>query len=464
MLSILGPLEIISPVIVTSVLSFGLCIVALRYKMLADAFPTLAWLCFMQVPFILTSGGVFPDIAKIQMLGITLFTLALFVGDLCGLYARKSKPNAPINTLDGRPYQTIVVSLGILVLVIPIYHLSNVKTIPALMWLSDIYAPQAVSESREDFDKLLAVPTIMKYAFNWLMSVFGPVLIVALLFSRRFLWAGGFTVWLVMYALLSTAKGPIVIFVLLTMVGTSPLWGPRLAVIVRYSVFGVFILMIGAGIIRSVEITQKFNEGLRFEESFLELKNGLLAEFPERGFGLSDIDRLRESSADQRLQNTYKYLVYRVLLTPVEVSYHWYTYFPQYSEGWRAIGEIAGRRSEDQAHAANRVGIWAYRQFFPTKYAATVSAYASADADAYSFGGLFAVGLSALLVFFCRVSIIPVMHENQFGQALGLMMLVFLGLFPASASLQAIFVAQGFGVLLFFSCILILKSKLTKRP
>lgn len=462
MLSTLGPPEIVLPVMLTSAASFGLCLVALRNNTLADAFPTLAWLSFIQLPFILNSGGISLEIATTQMLGLSFFTLAFFVGDFCAIRARNGMPNEALNPISGRSQRIIIISLSLLVLLIPIYHLANVQTIPALIWLTDVYAPHEVSESREDFGKLLEVPNVMKYAFNWVMSVFGPILIVTLLFAKRFLWAAMFGIWLVAYALLSTAKAPITIFVLLTVVGTTPLWGFRLTAIARYCVFISFVTLMVAGIIRSVGITQEFNEGVRFKTSFLELQKGLLEEFPERGFSLSDVDRFREAQANQPFRNTYKYLVYRVFLTPVEVSYHWYTYFPKYADGWRSVEEVAGVRSEGQAHAANRVGVWAYRQFFPTKYAPTVSAYASIDADAYAFGGLFSVGLAAFITFICRILIIPVMRESQLGQACGLMMLTFLGIFPASASLQAILIPQGFGLILFFCGLLLLRSKLTK--
>lgn len=454
-MSLLGLPSIYLPITLTSILALCLCVFALHRGVLIECFPTLTWLTLMQIPFILTSGGIAPAFGHVHMAGVGLFSLALFIGDACAIRQRGKWP--PISHTStkinwSKSCTRTIVAFGFLVIAIPVYHLFHAQSVPLLMLISDSDSAQSIMESREAFAKLLEVPLFMKYAFNWVMTVFGPVFAILLLLSKRPVLMLFSIVWLVIYALLSTAKSPIIFFILVTFTGTVPLWKPQIVTIARYFVFAIFMMMAASGIYRSNQLIKIFNESLQFQSEYITIKNGRLAEYPERGFGLSDIDRFRKTHAESPSVNTvYNYLVYRVILTPIEVSYHWYTFFPTHSNGWRPVEEIIGKRAENTSHAANRVGLWAYRSFFPDKYSTTVSAYASADADAYAFRGLFAVTVAACIILLMRLLVIPVMRRGIVGRSCGMMMLVFLGFFPSSASLQAILIAQGYFFMILIS-------------
>ena len=148
---------------------------------------------------------------------------------------------------------------------------------------------------------------------------------------------------------------------------------------------------------------------------------------------------------------------YRVFLTPVEVSNHWYDYFNPTNNNSRSISEIVGRGT--LGSTANKIGLEYYKKPFPNSYLNSVSAYASIDADAYSIGGLAFVGLSAMMVFGLRIlfgwDFIRTTSILRITQGIGLTQLFLL---PASASMQALLIPQGMVILVVI--ILYLKWKL----
>jgi hypothetical protein len=146
-------------------------------------------------------------------------------------------------------------------------------------------------------------------------------------------------------------------------------------------------------------------------------------------------------------------LGYRIFLTPVEVSNHWYDYIDGNPSEKRNFMEVFERANSKQA--SNKVGVWAYTDRFPKSYGQTISANGSIDADAYSLGGLFPICLVALILFAIRIFIsLSVRNEfllTRILEGIGLGQLAFL---PNSASLQAMLLPQGLGLIILLLLIL----------
>ena len=150
---------------------------------------------------------------------------------------------------------------------------------------------------------------------------------------------------------------------------------------------------------------------------------------------------------------------YRIFLTPVEVSNHWYDYFDGNPSEKRHILDIFERTNSKQA--SNKVGIWAYTERFPGSYGKTISANGSIDADAFSLGGILSIAIVALLLLIIRV-LISVSYSGdpllaRILEGVGLAQLAFM---PSSAPLQAILLPQGLGLILFLLLVLRRKSLL----
>ncbi len=99
--------------------------------------------------------------------------------------------------------------------------------------------------------------------------------------------------------------------------------------------------------------------------------------------------------------------------------------------------------------AANKIGVWGFQTPFPERYLSSVSAYASIDADAFSFFGLISVFFVAFLLLLVRVFIsIPVSTSNDFARIFQGIAFGQLVIFPFQASLQAMLIPQGLFIIL----------------
>lgn len=462
MLTLWGPIEVVYPVLVLIVPSVGLVLWALRSGKLLQAFPSLSWLVFVQVPFVVQASGLVPEIAMTQAFGIAIMGLFLICGDLAGLLMSRGELRTNDLPADNRTLLLILaMAFSILIIWLPVYHLTSVADIPLLDAISRGLTKQA-AESREKFGKLLEIPRVYKILLNWIITVFGPLLVALLLcrirtLAGRLIAIGGLVVWISSYAVLSTAKQPLVAFVILASAASVGFWGHRLKCVVRYTIAAGLAAFVAFSLFYCAQLaTYQNNIGFR-SKAYQDLISDVYTSNDLRGFSLGDINRLIDSNQEPLHVRLPHYIVYRTFLTPVEVAYHWYAYFPRVSGTWREPAELLGTIPPGLTHAANRVGRWAYAERFPDHYLDSVSAYASPDADAYSFGGLLGVVLAGLLAFGTRMAA-AFADVSPFGRAVSSLLICQLGLFAMSASMQAILVAQGAGVLIVLSLVIWLSS------
>lgn len=441
MLTVVGPISIIWPVLITISLTCFLVLQAYRRKHLLEAFPSISWCLFMQLPFLLISSGFDPEIAKIQSIGIVLIATAFLLADGAMLVSRKANTCQTASDMS-QVKPAFSLSLMSLVFLLPIYHASEAGDLPVLnLWFGQTSLKENAM-NREAFGKLLEVPPIIKYSFNWVLSLFGPILIALLLRQNRPVIAGITFVWICIYALLSTANQPLILFVVFTGFATVGLYSNWLKAFLRLGwMFAIAAIAI-IGVVRTLEITRYHNETGLVSASYAEYQSRSFPSDGLRNLTIGDGYRLHRTEREAGVMKVIDYLVYRTMLTPVEVSQHWYTYFGVISCNPRGIGELIGLRGDGVSHAANRVGLWAYHQRFPDQYGTSNSSYASVDADAYAFGGLFTVALCGFLLGVIRF-VGGWAGRMVMGGVPGRVVAAQLGLFSISASLQAMLVAQG---------------------
>jgi hypothetical protein len=223
-------------------------------------------------------------------------------------------------------------------------------------------------------------------------------------------------------------------------------------------VVGGFVALVAFSFYYSAQLISYQNDVGIHSQAYQELMANVYAKNDLRGFSIFDASRLIDADEEPLYLRLPHYIVYRTFLTPVEVAYHWYAYFPNINGGWRSPAELVGIVPQGLTHAANRVGVWAYVERFPDHYLNSISAYSSLDADAYSFGGLLCVAIAGIIIFSIRMAAV-LADISPLGRAVSALLICQIGMFAISASVQAILIAQGAGLLVFLSIVIRCASK-----
>jgi hypothetical protein len=261
---------------------------------------------------------------------------------------------------------------------------------------------------------------------------------------KRKLVAALLLVWVVFYTLSSSADGPIIIFC------WALVFAAVFAVSNRLNLKNYLVVGISGALLAVIASGVWLGETAISRES----ECGVIA---TQGFTPGDVMRSCSAENEIILNPVVNRLGYRVFLTPVEVSNHWYDYFDGSPSEKRKLLDVFERENSKQA--SNKVGVWAYTDRFPAHYGQTISANGSIDADAFSLGGNFLVFIVALILFFIRIFMsISIPGDSllvRILEGIGLGQLAFL---PNSAPLQAILLPQGLGLILFLLLVLRAKS------
>ena len=413
---------------------------AVKRQNLIQATPSLVWFALMTLPFIYEFEFFSTGPRSAQSIGLLMISTALAAGDF---YSIKKKSVERVTEETNFSYSKLIYLLAGLTIFVPIIHYWLAGTIPIV----DQYfkgAPQSqISQDRENFIKLLDVPYLVKILFNWVSGIFGPICVLWFYFLKRRLLAGLLLMWVIFYSLSSSADAPILIFC------WSLVFAAGFAISNRLNLSNYLTLSISAALVAVIA------SGVWLGETAIarEKECGAVA---TEGFTPGDVMRSCSKEKEIIINPVVNRLGYRVFLTPVEVSNHWYDYFDGSPSSKRGFFDVLERENSKQA--SNKVGIWAYTERFPQSYGKTISANGSIDADAYSLAGNFSVFLIALLLFFIRLFIsISVTKESLLAKILegiGLGQLAFL---PNSAPLQAMLLPQGLGLILLL--LLVLRGK-----
>lgn len=388
--------------------------------------------------------------AAVQLIGIVAIFVCLIAADY--ISARIHRKRASVEYQRSEmiiDFERLVgVILSIIVFFVPIFHIVLAGDAP-ILHIFDIY--NNLGEAREGFVKLLMTSYFVKVLFAWHTSIISTILFSYLVVSARYRFAAVVAIWAILYAVLSLARLPALMFLFISVFVIAYYGHSRFHMFVpRLAAVGM-ALFVFAGMYRGevlLDFYAKLDPSLITEQQRAAWDKSLAGGIP---VSPSDIERLETTGVHPRSSFGYigDYAIYRAFLSPVEVANRWYGFFPNHSNGWRSGYDLVSiSRAPDWKHAANRVAEWAYVARFPSRYLGSAHAYASADADAYSFGGLIGIAISAGLLFFVRVLIALLAAPIGISRIVYLVCLALLTVLPFQASLQAILLSHGVLVLL----------------
>ena len=174
-------------------------------------------------------------------------------------------------------------------------------------------------------------------------------------------------------------------------------------------------------------------------------------EDPRMHLLLGDYNRYRHAYIEQGAAAKYNsaetmavYLVYRIVLTPVEVASRWYSFYQRPGAEYESLATILPHaQGDDYVHPPNAVGLWAYHSVFPNYYKGNVFAYGAIDASAYARGGMPTVITVGLILLLMRLGFKAVAGEGPLQRIIYAISLVYFIFMPIQSSLQAMLLAHG---------------------
>lgn len=405
-------------------------IYAYRLNNLLGILPTLSWLAFMVAPFLFSFKYFDLRSTHYQLIGIILIGLALILGDLFCVSKQSKRVDTEYQKIDVSTKFLIVISL--FVVLVPIIHLILAGNSPLFDLIFSNRSKNEISNERAFYSKF-EISYIFSILSNLTINIFMPVLLAIQIYYKKYYLFIITLIYGVIYALNSTAKLPFIslIFALVIVLGSTVLFKyKRVIGLLALTCFGLTIL-----------------SGVLFGNAMI--KNKELCSVP---INISDspanISRSCPEYLNLGINPVINTIGYRVFLTPVEVSNHWYEFFLDDQNSFRGIQSFLER--DTYKKTANIIGIKYYKEPFPNSYGSSVSAYSSIDADAFSFGGLGVVVIASLLLLLIRIYIGLSKNNSppitKILEALSLNLIIIL---PFSASIQAILLPQGLMLLLF---------------
>jgi hypothetical protein len=133
----------------------------------------------MLTPFV-QSIEYFEDTQN-QKIGIIIFQLAFFAGDLISLkYGKK------YNSAGKRDNPLIIVMVATPVFLVPMIHLLLVGKIPLYSYFFEGTSVLEFKQDRYDFNRG-GIPFWFGFLTNWTISIFGVLVIANLLIKRKYL-------------------------------------------------------------------------------------------------------------------------------------------------------------------------------------------------------------------------------------------------------------------------------------
>lgn len=409
---------------------------------------SLGWTVFMIVPFLANYAFLNPDYRDLQGWLVGIVGGGLLLADMAALavarYRKEARAEMFSSTVKGCGWSWRL-GLGLAVLFVGLtgLHLAVTPDIPIFSLLSG-GSIEDVLEKRSLFSRDMPIPLVIRYLFSFAIVLLGLPAFALFVMTRRFAFAGAILVWILFYAAAGAAKGPVVLSVMIVggvvLMVVPQIWARRLITAGLCAGLCLLVLM--------PALSFRTPDGLVYNA----------VRMPAKGDGfyrhLGDFGRMREAGVNNEhfpvVTRELEYVMYRVFLTPVEVSARWYEYFGQYPISAVHFGRIVhDSRSGRDAHPANLVGEWFYYGNYPEHYTPQVHAYASVDADAWARFGWWGFALAVAGMMGIRLWTAVLHDRNSPSQGIfTFIALVLMAALPASTSFQALIVAQGLGVIL----------------
>lgn len=411
-----------------------------------DFLPSLTWLIFMVLPLMVMAPEISSSDLQLQVVGTVIFFLALLTGDSLSIKFGDRNRSGVSNE---SPYIFIFL-IGLCVTLV-IYHLMLMPRIPFLESLLNRQLSQDyLIELREEAGKFLAVPTGLKYIFQYVINFLGPLAFAWFIRRRNFLYAGLFAAFILFYARSSMARIPMVVFALLAVVF---LWkyafGPRL----KKAFVGLVAMVSLPLIVYSVHFLST-NELSIFKFRYpktelIEMRQARVNH--QTHFSISDHYRMLATDNSvvnvplNEPQKFVNFLVQRVFLVPSDVATRWYQYYPKVAGkhlGWTGLTS-ASRNDPNFEHPSHIVGMWAYYYRFPEGFHDTLHAYGSADSDLWArFGYLGLFSFFVLYIGF-RWLILKFQNPTFLSRDIYSIIMILTALMLPNASVFAILISHG---------------------
>ena len=414
-----------------------------KRKRIINSLPTLCWFSFIVMPLIY-SWKYFPSPERdIQVIGVTLISLALAIGD----YYSSTKKFASINfSITGKYRKILMICISIIICLVPIYHYYKVGYIPLINKYFGNYSVVELRDQRENYNKF-ALPYIFSVFSNQVVIILSPLLIGLFVFVKKYYLSLLVFLWIAFYSLSSNSKDSFIVFISSVLMVVVFLKTDKYRTLLAKIFAAAFILTIIFGILHAETM----------------IRNADKCPLPiEANYSPGNINRSCTKEVFDKLKTfpVVDSIGYRVFLTPIEVSNDWYQYYSN-NNSFRSASDLLDRNLSSSA--ANKVGIEFFQRIFPDRYGVSVSAYSSIDSDAYSFGGMFIVFLVALLLLIVRLSLTSAINsESIISRILYAIGLTQMTLLPWQSSIQAMLFSQGLLLITVFLLVLN-KSKRSLR-
>jgi hypothetical protein len=410
--------------------------------------PSVGWLSFMSLPF-LVLWAYFPEpYRSVHAQGCLMIGTLLLVSDVCSYHYMQQRAGQTDHARMTPGFLNFVAWGATAMLIgIAVYHLLTAESIPLFERLFGNGNPEQYLAERNKFQRDLPVPFFLRYIINFNVYIFGALALVLHWLSGRRRTACWIAFAIVIYSVLSTAKLPAVMaVVIITGLLVQHMCMQRAWL--RRALFALYILGMGLTGLFYVLAAPKiitYYAHAPFEATS--------PDDPRRVTSIGDYIRSPEADeiSKQRafVYRKLEYLVYRIFLTPVEVSDRWYQYFTYAQNTPEPIAGMLGRAAgSDTPHPSVRVGRWAYHEKFPSKYMPDVHAYGSLDADAFAYGGLKAVLIAGLIFALVRFAFAVFHTPNPIAETLHITAIVLMMAIPSSGSLPALLAPHGLAALL----------------
>lgn len=430
-----------------------------------EFFPTIGWVMLMVAPFCIEYPLFGADSRDFQAQCLLFMLLLIFAGDLGAMRFTTVIPAVPDVRMRKHAY-ILACILGSIFVVLSASHLANAPSIPLFDDLFTSEKHSVVVHARNIFSRDMGTHPLVRYIYNFSTCILA-VPAMLLFFAYRYRACGVMLLaWIGLYSVAGTAKSPLAMVLVVTLLG--------ILILARMDIRRKMmrVLMVGglAGLALLAALDMSGPDG------------GILKNLPQKYAiakadadtqrtlkpDLGDYVRVAHAPGETRpwFWRKVDYALYRIFFTPIEVSGRWYEYFYHYPtlppHNTRLIHDS---RTNQMIHPANAVGRWAYFERFPNNYTQEVYAYASVDADArgrYGAIGILLCGviLVGLRLWLAAFNDIGGMTRGAF-YAAGLGLISYL---PSSASIQAIVIPQGLGVLAGLLLLLHVAEKRRKPP
>ncbi len=252
-----------------------------------------------------------------------------------------------------------------------------------------------LSIDRENAAKLLAVPSIVRYFFNWDSAILLPIVFVAAILYRwryRAIFIGAFGL---MYVMAPLDKFPSLIFLFSAFVAIAI--RDRKRAFSRILIVGFIVSLVPAYLItESSQISVAIHHaiGAPIAASTAPVSTGTAP--PAGEVPIKSILGVRLPGP---VANLLDLTLRRIGSGPADVTYQWFSFFPAVhpylkGTGWEPWRVLSGNYQSP----ANMVGLWAY--YGKTGYSLTsLSAYSGFLADGWAEFGYLGVLIACLWLF-----------------------------------------------------------------